>query len=89
MHMAEMDLAKVAKELKLNVETDLLQGRDAGPVIVAEAVARGADLIVMTAGYNTLPTPPELSRATKYVLTHSPAPVLLYAEPPTPGRRRV
>lgn len=74
--------ASIAESLRCHVETDLLQGRDAGPVIVAEAVARRAALIVMSAGYNTVPVPPELSRATKYVLTHAPVPVLLYAEPP-------
>ena len=72
----------VAESLRCQLDSELLLGREAGPVIVAEAVARHADLIVMSAGYNTVPVPPEISRATKYVLTHAPMPVLLYAEPP-------
>lgn len=72
----------VAESMRCQIDSELLQGREAGPVIVAEAVARRADLIVMSAGYNAVPVPPELSRATKYVLTHAPVPVLLYAEPP-------
>lgn len=72
----------VAAGQKCHIETELLQGREAGPVIVSEAVNRRADLILISGGYNTIPIPPELSRATKYVLTHAPMPVLLYAEPP-------
>lgn len=82
-------VTKLARDLKCPIETDLLQGRDAGPVVVAEAMARKADLIVMSAGYNTVPVPLEISRATKYVLTHSPTPVLLYAEPPMPSSRKM
>jgi nucleotide-binding universal stress UspA family protein len=76
----------VADSMHCRLETELLQGREAGPVIVAEASARRADLIVMSAGFNTVPVPPELTRTTKYVLTHSPIPVLLYAEPPVPRK---
>src|SRR5436309_13102898 len=59
--------SSVADSLHCRLETELLQWREAGPVIVAEASARRADLIAMSAGFKTVSVPPELTRTTKYV----------------------
>src|SRR4030043_55157 len=42
---------KVAEEEDYEVETDVLQAREAGPAIIDEAVERGVDLILMGIKY--------------------------------------
>ena len=71
----------IAEEAGYEVETDLLQARDAGPNIVAEAVERGVDLIIMSTSYEKPRGVVDIGKAVQHVLKEAPCPVLLYREP--------
>lgn len=71
----------IADEAGYEVETDLLQARDAGPGIVAEAVERGVDLIMMSTSYEKPRGVVDIGKAVQYVLKEAPCQVLLYREP--------
>ncbi len=60
------------------VETDVLQAREAGPAIIDEAVERGADLILMSIKYKSRFGQFSLGSVVPYVLENAPCPVLLY-----------
>ena len=69
-----------AVDADYEVETDLLQARDAGPAIVNEAVERKIDLIIMATTYKKAPGIPELGKAVYYVLKEAPCRVLLFRD---------
>jgi nucleotide-binding universal stress UspA family protein len=73
----------VAEErFQLQITTDLLQAREAGPAILEESKQRGIDLIIL--GYNRRRRFGErLIRATtlEYVVRHAPCQVLLSVSP--------
>ena len=69
-----------AADADYDVETDVLQARDAGPAIVNEAVERGADLIIMATSYKKPHSVPDLGKAVYYVLKEAPCRVLLYRD---------
>ena len=69
-----------AVDADYEIETDLLQARDAGPAIVNEAVERKIDLIIMATTYKKAPGVPELGKAIHYVLKEAPCRVLLYRD---------
>lgn len=69
-----------AADADYEVETDLLQARDAGPAIVNEAVEREIDLIIMATSYKKAHGIPELGKAVYYVLKEAPCRVLLYRD---------
>jgi nucleotide-binding universal stress UspA family protein len=71
----------VAAEEDCDIETDLLQAREAGPGIVNEAMERGADLIVMGVGYKKPLGIFDLGETISYVLREAPCQVLLYRGP--------
>ena len=48
-------IERVAEEMDYNVETDLLQAREAGPTIVEEAADHSVDLIIMGIQYKRRP----------------------------------
>ena len=75
----------IASNIGCDVETDLLQSREAGPGIVDEAMEREAGLIVMGLGYKQHLGEFDLGKAIPYVLKEAPCNVLLYREP-TPQR---
>jgi len=70
----------VAEEEDYEVETDVLQAREAGPAIVDEAAERGVDLILMGISYKRLFGQFSLGTAVPYVLTNAPCRVILYHE---------
>jgi nucleotide-binding universal stress UspA family protein len=70
----------VAEDEDYEVETDVLQARDAGPAIVDEAVERGVDLILMGIPYKRRFGQFSLGTVVPYVLTNSPCRVILYHE---------
>jgi len=72
---------RVAEEQDYEVETDLLQAREAGPTIVEEAVGRGADLILMGVKYKKRFGQFNLGSAVPYVLKNAPCRVILYHQP--------
>jgi nucleotide-binding universal stress UspA family protein len=76
----------IAEErFKLQITTDLLQAREAGPAILVEAKGKGADLIIL--GYARRRFGERLVRATtlEYVLRHAPCQVLLSVSPTKAG----
>jgi nucleotide-binding universal stress UspA family protein len=70
----------IAEEEDYQVETDILQARDAGPAIIDEAVERGADLILMGFSYKRRFGQYSLGQVVPFVLKNSPCPVILYQQ---------
>jgi len=68
----------VAEEEDYEVETDVLQAREAGPAIIDEAVEQGIDLILMGVKYKRRFGQFSLGNVVPYVLKNSPCPVILY-----------
>lgn len=81
---AERILARaedIADEVSYEVETDLLQARDAGPSIIGEAMERNVDLIMMSTSYEKPRGVVDIGKAVQHVLKEAPCQVLLYREP--------
>jgi len=72
----------VAEEQDYEVETDVLQAREAGPAIVDEAVERDIDLILMGVTYKRRFGQFSLGSVVPYVLKNAPCRVILYHELP-------
>jgi len=68
----------IAEELDYEIETDILQAREAGPTIVDEAVERGIDLILMGVEYKRRFGQFSLGSVVLYVLENAPCRVILY-----------
>ena len=74
-------MGRIAEEEDYEVETDLLQARDAGPAIVDEAVERGVDLILMGVAYKKRFGQFSLGSVVPYILKNAPCRVILYHQP--------
>ncbi len=70
----------VAEEQDYEVDTDVLQAREAGPAIIDEVVERGVDLIIMGIKHKTRFGQFSLGHVVPYVLKNAPCPVILYQE---------
>ena len=70
----------IAADQDWEIETDLLQAREAGPGIVDEAAERKVNLIIVGIPYKKRLGMFDLGDAIRYVLRESPCPVLLYRE---------
>ena len=70
----------VAEEEDYEVETDILQAREAGPAIIDEAVDREVDVILMGVKYKRRFGQFNLGNVVPYVLKNSPCPVILYQQ---------
>ena len=68
----------IAEEQDYEIETDLLQAREAGPSIVDEAVERGVNLILMGVEYKRRFGQFSLGSVVPYVLKNAPCSVILY-----------
>ena len=68
----------VAEEQDYEVETDILQAREAGPAIIDEAMERGVNLILMGVKYKRRFGQFSLGNVVPYVLKNAPCPVILY-----------
>jgi len=68
----------IAEEQDYEIETDLLQAREAGPTIVDEAVEREVDLILMGVTYKRRFGQFSLGSVVPYVLKNAPCRVILY-----------
>jgi len=68
----------IADEQDYELETDLLQAREAGPTIVDEAVEREVDLILMGVEYKRRFGQFSLGSVVPYVLKNAPCRVILY-----------
>ena len=71
----------VAEGEEYEVETDLLQARDAGPAIVDEAVEREIDLILIGIAYKRRFGQFSLGSVVPYILKNAPCRVILYHQP--------
>lgn len=71
---------RVAEEEDSEVETDVLQAREAGPAIIDEAVEKGVSLILMGIKYKTRFGQFSLGNVVPYVLKNAPCPVILYQQ---------
>ena len=76
-------IEEVAEEQDYEVETDILQAREAGPAIIEEAVERGIDLILMGVKYMRRFGQFSLGSVVPYVLKNAPCPVILYHQSTT------
>jgi len=70
----------VAEEQDYEVDTDVLQAREAGPAIIDEVVERGVDLILIGIKHKTRFGQFSLGHVVPYVLKNAPCPVILYQE---------
>ncbi|OGO42854.1 MAG: universal stress protein [Chloroflexi bacterium RBG_16_58_8] len=70
----------IVEEEDYEVETDIIQAREAGPAIVDEAVERGVDLILMGVTYKQHFGQFSLGNVVPFVLKNSPCPVILYQQ---------
>ncbi len=68
----------IAEEQDYQIETDLLQAREAGPTIIDEAVEREVDLILIGIKYKTRFGQFSLGSVVPYVLKNAPCRVILY-----------
>ena len=76
-----LDFAEgVAEEQDYEIETDVIQARDAGPAIIDEAVERDSNLILMGIKYKTRFGQFSLGHVVPYVLQNAPCPVILYQQ---------
>lgn len=87
---AEMDKAeklveqaeRVARELETEIDTELLQAREAGPAIVEEIAHWKADLVVVGMPFRERFGEFHMGRTAPYILRHAPCRALLFREPP-------
>jgi nucleotide-binding universal stress UspA family protein len=75
----------VAKEVGHDIDTGLLQAREAGPAIVHEAIQGRADLIVMGVGYRRRLGVFDIGDTISHVLRDAPCHVVLYRAAAAPG----
>lgn len=76
-----------AREYGYEIDTGLLQAREAGPAIVGEAVEGGADVIVMGVGYRRRLGTFDIGYTTSHVLKEAPCHVVLYRAASIPGEK--
>ncbi len=68
----------IAEEQEYEIETDLLQAREAGPTIIDEAVDREVNLILIGAEYKKSFGQFSLGNVIPYVLRNAPCRVMVY-----------
>jgi len=71
-------MEQVAEEQDFEIDTDLLQSREAGPTIIDEAVEREVDLILIGISYKLRFGQFSLGDVVPYVLKNAPCRVILY-----------
>ena len=69
---------EVAEEEDFEIETDVVQAREAGPAIIDEAAEHEVDLILMGVEYKRRFGQFSLGNVVPYVLKNAPCPVLLF-----------
>ena len=71
----------VAEEEDCEIETDVLQSREAGPAILDEAVEREVDLILIGIAYKRRFGQFSLGSVVPYILKNASCRVILYHQP--------
>jgi nucleotide-binding universal stress UspA family protein len=74
---------KMAHELETEIETELLQARDAGPAIVEEIAHWKADLVVVGMPFRQRFGEFHMGRTAPYILRHAACRAMLFREPPS------
>ena len=69
---------EVAEEEDFEIETDVVQAREAGPAIIDEASGHEVDLILMGVEYKRRFGQFSLGNVVPYVLKNAPCPILLF-----------
>jgi nucleotide-binding universal stress UspA family protein len=72
---------KAAHEQDFEVQSGLLQAREAGHAVVDEAVERGVDTIILGMDYKRPVGEFQLGRLTQYVLKNAPCLVWIWRQP--------
>ncbi len=73
---------RIARELETEIETELLQAREAGPAIVEEIAHWKADLVVVGMPFRLRFGEFHMGRTAPYILRHATCRALLFREPP-------
>ncbi len=73
----------IAAEMDVEVETEILQAREAGPAIVDEVGQWGADLIVVGMPFRERFGEFHMGKTAPYILRHAACRALLFREPPS------
>ena len=73
---------RMARELETEIESELLQAREAGPAIVEEIAHWKADLVVVGMPFRQRFGEFHMGRTAPYILRHAPCRALLFREPP-------
>jgi nucleotide-binding universal stress UspA family protein len=76
------DAEGMARELETEIETELLQARDAGPAIVEEIAHWKADLVVIGMPFRVRFGEFHMGKTAPYVLRHAACRAILFREPP-------
>jgi nucleotide-binding universal stress UspA family protein len=76
------DAEKKARELETEIETELLQARDAGPAIVEEIAHWKADLVVVGMPFRMRFGEFHMGKTAPYLLRHAACRTMLFREPP-------
>lgn len=71
-------LEEVAEGQDYEIETDVLQAREAGPAIIDEAAEKNIDLIIMGIKYKRRFGQYSLGNVVPYILKNARCPVILY-----------
>ncbi|MHB8718015.1 MAG: universal stress protein [Candidatus Dormibacteria bacterium] len=71
-----------AADLETEVDTELLQARDAGPAIVEEIAHWKADIVVVGMPFRERFGEFYMGKTAPYILRHAPCRTLLFREPP-------
>lgn len=78
----------IAAEMDVEVETEILQAREAGPAIVDEVGQWGADLIVVGMAFRERFGELYMGKTVPFLLRHAPCRAILFRDPPpTPTAR--
>jgi nucleotide-binding universal stress UspA family protein len=71
----------IAHELEMDIETELLQARDAGPAIVEEIAHWKADLVVIGMPFRMRFGEFHMGRTAPYILRHAACRAMLFRDP--------
>ena len=71
-------IVNTAEEQGYEIDTDILQAREAGPAIIDEAAEREVDLILMGIKHKMRFGQFSLGNVAPYILKNAPCPVILY-----------
>lgn len=74
------NMETVAKQHKYEVSAELLQARQSGPAVVAEAVDKEVDAIILAVPYGKAYGSFSIGKIAKYVLKNAPCKVILWRD---------